>query len=453
MVQIIRAIVPIALAFAIGTTVAVAAPTFADRTETFTLENGLQVVVIPDHRAPIVTHMVWYKVGAADDPPGKSGIAHFLEHLMFKGTRDHPEGEFSDVIKSVGGNENAFTSNDTTAYFQNVARQHLELMMTYEADRMANLVVTDEEIIPERRVVLEERRSRVDNEPSSQLAEAMGATLFQNSGYGTPAIGWAHEIASLDRADAVAFYDRYYTPNNAILIVAGDVTTDEVRRLAEKTYGKVPRRADPPERLRPREPEPLAARTVTFADPRVTQPLVQRAFVVPSYATDPSDEAVALDLLADILGSGPTSRLYRELVAEKGLATTAGASYRSSALGDSQFALYGIPRGEVGLDELMLEIEAVVADVAANGVTDAELDRAKRRVRAGAIFAQDSHASLARMFGTALVTGQSVEDVQHWPADVEAVTAERIMAVAQKYLRTQRSVTGYLVGVPEENPS
>ncbi|MCP4381101.1 MAG: insulinase family protein [Hyphomicrobiales bacterium] len=453
MVQITRAVVPVVLAWAVGIAVANAAPTFADRTETFTLDNGLQVVVIPDHRAPIVTHMVWYKAGAADDPPGKSGIAHFLEHLMFKGTRDHPEGEFSDVINSVGGNENAFTTNDTTAYFQNVAKQHLELMMTFEADRMANLVLTDEAVIPERNVVLEERRSRVDNEPSSQLREAIGATLFQNSGYGTPTIGWAHEIASLDRADAVAFYDRYYTPNNAILIVAGDVTTDEVRRLAEETYGKVPRRADPPERLRPREPEPLASRTVTFADSQVTQPVIQRTFVAPSYATDPSDEAVALDLLADILGSGPTSRLYRELVAEKGVATTAGASYRSSVLGDSQFALFGIPRGDVSLDELMLEIEAVVEDVAANGVTEEELDRAKRRIMAGAVYSQDSHSSLARVFGNALVTGQTVDDVQRWPADVEAVTADRITAVARKYLQTPRSVTGYLVGVSEENPS
>ncbi|MEQ8696047.1 MAG: pitrilysin family protein, partial [Bauldia litoralis] len=276
-----------------GATAGAAPATFADQASTFTLDNGLQVVVIPDHRAPIVTHMIWYRVGAADDIPGKSGIAHFLEHLMFKGTKDHPEGEFSKVITSVGGSENAFTTNDYTAYHQSVAKQHLGLMMEFEADRMANLVLTDEAVLPERNVILEERRSRIDNDPGAQLAEAVGATLFQNSGYGIPTIGWPAEMAALDRDDAIAFYDRYYTPNNAILIVAGDVTEAEVRDLAEATYGKLPRSAEPPEQLRPREPEPLAARTVTLADPRVTQPTVQRSYVVPSYATGEPGEAAA----------------------------------------------------------------------------------------------------------------------------------------------------------------
>lgn len=452
MVIVARAVVPFVLAWAIGTSGGYAA-TFADQVETFTLDNGLQVVVIPDHRAPIVTHMVWYKAGAADDPPGDSGIAHFLEHLMFKGTKDHPEGEFSAVINSVGGNENAFTTDDTTVYHQNVAKQHLGLMMTFEADRMANLVIDDSAVIPERGVILEERRSRIDNEPSAQLGEAIGSTLFQNSGYGTPTIGWAHEMAELDREDALAFYDRYYTPNNAILIVAGDVTVEEVRSLAEQTYGQVARRADPPDRLRPGEPEPLAPRTVTLADPRVTQPVISRTFLAPSYTTGEPGEAVALDLLADILGSGSASRLYRELVAEKGVATSAGAYYRSNVLGDTQFALFGVPRGDVSLDALMVDIEAVVDDLIVNGVTEEELDRAKRRVRAAAVYAQDSHASLARVFGTALVTGQSVEDVQTWPAEVEAVTADQIVDAARKVLDVRRSVTGYLVGAPEENPS
>lgn len=448
-----RIAIPFVLASAIGTAAVAAPAKFAEQTSTFFLDNGLQVVVIPDHRAPIVTHMVWYRVGAADEMPGKSGIAHFLEHLMFKGTRDHPEGEFSDVINSVGGNENAFTTDDYTAYHQTVAKQHLGLMMEFEADRMANLVLTDEAVLPEREVILEERASRMDNEPAAQLNEAVSATLFQNSGYGIPTIGWAHEMATLDRDDAIAFYDRYYTPNNAILIVAGDVTEEEVRTLAEATYGKVARRAEPLERIRPREPEPLAARSVTLSDPRVTQPTVQRTYLAPSYATAEPGEAVALDLLSDILGAGTTSRLYRQLVVDKGVATVAGAYYRSSALGDSRFALYGVPRGDISLDDLMAEIDAVVSEVIEGGVTDEELKRAKHRVIAGAIFAQDNHASLARIFGTSLATGQTVEDVQNWPATLDAVTGEQIVEAARKYLNHRRSVLGYLLGEPDAEPS
>lgn len=445
-----RAAIPLLLVLSMGATAGAAPATFADQASTFTLDNGLQVVVIPDHRAPIVTHMIWYRVGAADDIPGKSGIAHFLEHLMFKGTKDHPEGEFSKVITSVGGSENAFTTNDYTAYHQSVAKQHLGLMMEFEADRMANLVLTDEAVLPERNVILEERRSRVDNDPGTQLAEAVGATLFQNSGYGIPTIGWPDEMAALDRDDAIAFYDRYYTPNNAILIVAGDVTEAEVRDLAEATYGKLPRSAEPPVQLRPREPEPLAARTVTLADPRVTQPTVQRSYVVPSYATGEPGEAAALDILADILGSGATSKLYRQLVVDKGVASVVGAYYQSSALGDTRFVLYGVPRGDAtDLDALMADIDAVLADVVENGVTEEELARAKNRTTAGAIYAQDNHASLARIFGTALATGHTVEDVQNWPARIEAVTAEQVAEAARKYLTVRRSVTGYLVPAPD----
>ena len=184
-----RSVLPLVLIWVMGAAAGAAPKTFADQASTFWLDNGLQVVVIPDHRAPIVTHMVWYKVGAADEMPGKSGIAHFLEHLMFKGTSDHPEGEFSKVIASVGGSENAFTTDDYTVYHQSVAKQHLGLMMEFEADRMANLVLDDAAVLPERKVILEERRSRMDNEPSSQLAEAVGAALFQNSHYGIPTIG------------------------------------------------------------------------------------------------------------------------------------------------------------------------------------------------------------------------------------------------------------------------
>ena len=274
------------------------------------LDNGMQIVVIPDRRAPVVTHMVWYKVGSADEERGKSGIAHFLEHLMFKGTAKYKAGEFSRAVSEIGGNENAFTSSDYTAYYQQVTPEALPRMMEFEADRMRGLVLTDEVVAPERDVVIEERRQRVENNPGAVLAEEIDATLYQNHPYGVPVIGWMQEIEQLDRDDAFAFYDRYYAPNNAILVVAGDVDAAEVRTLAEATYGKVPRGPDLPPRVRAQEPEQNTRRTVSMTDPRVTLPSFQMSFLTPSYASADDGEAEALDLMSEILGGGIRSRLY-----------------------------------------------------------------------------------------------------------------------------------------------
>ena len=215
----------------------------------FKLANGMEVVVIPDHRAPIVTHMVWYKVGSADEPPGKSGIAHFFEHLMFKGTTNHKAGEFDQAVSSIGGNNNAFTSYDYTAFYETVTPPALEEMMGFEADRMRNLILSVEVITTERDVILEERRSRIDNEPDALLDEEVNATLWQNQPYRIPVIGWKQEMEELNRADAIAFYNRYYRPNNAVLVVAGDVQPDAVRDMAERTYGKLEQGPDLPPRV------------------------------------------------------------------------------------------------------------------------------------------------------------------------------------------------------------
>ncbi|MCO6403746.1 insulinase family protein [Aurantimonas endophytica] len=417
----------------------------AAQVSSFTLDNGLQVVVLPDHRAPIVTQMVYYRVGAADEAPGESGIAHFLEHLMFKGTTNHPAGEFSGAVADLGGQENAFTSSDYTGYYQQVPAEALQMVMEFEADRMANLVLSEEAVLPERDVILEERRMRVDNDPSSQLQEIVQATMFLNSPYGTPVIGWRSEMEQLSRDDAIAFYDKYYTPNNAILLVAGDVTEAEVRRLAEETYGKVERRAEPGERVRPVEPEPLAARSVTLSDPRVTQPSVQTLYLVPSDTTAENGEAEALDLLSDILGGGTTSRLYRSLIVDKGIAAQTGAYYGGTALKEGQFAVYGTPRGEANIEEVEAAIEAEIADIVENGVNQEELDRAKNRVRKNVIYLRDSQTAMARRYAAALSTGRTIADVEAWPERIEAVTVEEVNAVARKYLQPQRSVTGYLL--------
>jgi zinc protease len=415
---------------------------------TFTLDNGLEVVVIPDRRSPVVTHMIWYKAGSADETPGVSGIAHFLEHLMFKGTEKNPEGAFSHAVAELGGQENAFTSYDYTSYFQRVAREHLKTVMEFEADRMTGLRLTDDVVNPERDVVLEERRSRVDGDPSSQLGEAIAASLYLNHPYGTPIIGWEHEIEKLDRHDAIAFYERFYTPNNAILVVAGDVSPDEVRDVAEATYGKVARRADPGSRARPREPEPRAARRVSLADPRVTQPSVQRSYLAPSYETAKGDRAYALDLLAQILGGGTTSTLYRALVVEKGIAANAGAWYQGDALDDGRFAIYATPRGSATLAELEVAIDKEIARMAADGPAAAELERAKTRLVADTIYAQDSQATLARIYGASLATGGTVAEVQEWPDRIRAVTADAVRDAARETLDKRRSVTGELLTAP-----
>jgi len=418
----------------------------------FSLDNGLEVVVIQDHRAPVVTHMIWYKAGAAEDPQGHSGVAHFLEHLMFKGTTNHPAGEFSERVAELGGDENAFTSRDYTAYHQTVAREHLGIVMEFEADRMANLVIDDAAIATEREVIIEERRSRIDNEPSGRLAEAVDAALYQNSHYGTPVIGWAHEMATLDRADAAAFYDLYYTPNNAVLVIAGDVAVEEVRRLAEETYGKIARRADPPPRNRPSEPVPLAARTVTLADPQVTLPSIRRAYLVPSYNGAEPGEAAALNVLGEILGGGPTSRLYRKLVVDEAVAASAGAGYSGSALGaEGSFRIYAAPRGDNSLESLEAGIDSVIAALVENGLTFDEVERAKHRIVADTIYARDSQSRLARVFGSALTTGGTIRKVQEWPRTIEGVSADQVLAAAKKYLDIRRSVTGYLINGPEKD--
>jgi zinc protease len=411
----------------------------------FTLPNGLEVVVIPDHRAPVVTHMVWYRVGSADETAGKSGLAHFLEHLMFKGTEKNPQGRFSQVVATIGGQENAFTSADYTGYFQRVPRDKLKEMMEFESDRMTGLVLTDDVVRPELKVVLEEQNMRVANNPAARLGEQMDAALYLNHPYGRPVIGWRQEIEQLDRENALAFYRRFYTPNNAILVVAGDVTADEVRTMANETYAKVPRVAEIKPRIRPQEPVQEAARTVTLADPRVTQPSVSRYYLVPSSTTARPGESEALDLLAHVLGRGSNSRLYQALVVDKGVAVSAGASYDGTALDTTRMSVYATPKPGNSLQQLEQGIDAVLADVVQNGVTPDELERAKSRMIADAVYANDNQRMLAQWYGASLATGATVEQVRTWPDRIRTVTADAIREAAQRWLDKRRSVTGYLI--------
>jgi zinc protease len=411
----------------------------------FTLANGLEVVVVPDHRAPVVTHMIWYKVGAADETPGKSGLAHFLEHLMFKGTARHPGNSFSEAVAAIGGQENAFTSSDYTGFYQRVPREHLKEMMAFEADRITGLVLTDQVVRPELNVVLEEQNMRVANNPNSRLGEQMDAALYLNHPYGRPTIGWRPEIESLDRDDALAFYRRFYTPNNAIVVIAGDVTAEEAKADAEETYGKIAPRAEIAPRQRPKEPPQEAPRTVTLADARVEQPSVNRYYLVPARTTAKGGESEALEILAHVLGSGSNSRLYRALVVEQGVALHAGAYYSGTALDYGRFGVFGTPKPGKTLRDVEVAIDAVLTDVSEHGVTADELDLAKNRLIADAVYAHDNQATLARWYGEALATGQTVDMVREWPDAIRAVTADAVRDAARTWLNRKASVTGYLV--------
>ena len=418
----------------------------AAKVDHFTLPNGLEVVVIPSARAPVVTHMVWYRVGAADEPPGKSGIAHFLEHLMFKGTKKHPAGRFSKAVEAMGGQENAFTSQDYTGYYQRVPSDRLKEVMEFEADRMTGLVLTEDVVRPELNVVLEEQNQRVGNRPAARFNEQIEASLYLNHPYGKPVIGWRHEIQKLTLEDALAFYRRFYTPSNAIVVIAGDVDPAEVKQLAEATYGRIERRSDLGSRLRPQEPPPGAVRSLIYSDPRVEQPRLQRDYLVPSYTSGGAPgEPEALEVLAHLLGSGVNSRLYRALVIDKQLAVDAGAWYQGTMRDKTTFGISLRPRADVTLPRLEQAVDDVIADFIKSDIDPDDLKRAKTKLIADAAFAQDSQARLARWYGTALVTGSTIADVEAWPERIRAVTADAVRAAARKWLDKRRSVTGYLI--------
>jgi zinc protease len=317
--------------------------------------------------------------------------------------------------------------------------------MEFEADRMTGLVLTDENVLPERDVVLEEYNMRVGNSPEGRIGEQVAAALYLNHPYGRPVIGWRQEIEKLNREDALEFYHRFYTPNNAVIVIAGDVTAAEIKTLAEKTYGKVPRVAEVPPRLRPREPAPVAVRQLTMADDHVAQPSLQRSYLVPSTVTATPGEAEALEILSQILGNGETSRLYRALVVEGHVASNAGGWYLGTALDDTRFGVSAIPLPNVTFATVEAAIDAVIADVAEHGVTAAEFERAKTRLIADTVYAEDNQATMARWYGGAITSGETVARVGSWTARLRAATPEQVQEAARKWLDKRRSVTGYLV--------
>ena len=412
--------------------------------ESFTLGNGLQVIVLPNHRVPAVTQMVWYKTGAADDPRSKSGIAHFLEHLMFKGTRANPGAAFSALIAQNGGRDNAFTTEDYTVFHETVAKDRLDLAMRLEADRMTGLVLDDAAVLPERDVILEERRMRIDNDPSALLREQLIAGLYLNASYHNPTIGWEHEMRGLGTADALAFYRDWYAPNNAILIVAGDVETAEVRVLAEHHFGPLAARSVPP-RLRLEEPPHYAAIRLEMKSPRAAQPSWRRFYLAPSYRAGATQHVYALQILAEILAGSADSRLHKALVLDKKLALSVGAGYSPSALGLAEFGVYATPKPGVAIADIEAAVEAELHRLLEHGVEAEEVAQAARRMQASAIYSQDSLSGPANIVGTALAIGRSLDEVAAWPDKLGAVTPAEVAAAARAVLVERNSATGILL--------
>jgi zinc protease len=420
--------------------------TQAEEVTTYQLDNGMDVVVIEDHRAPVVVHMLWYRAGSADEPVGSSGVAHYLEHLLFKATDTVESGEFQRVVAENGGSDNAFTSYDYTGYFQRVAADRLPLMMQYEADRMNNLVLTEEDIVSELGVILEERNQRTENSPNALAREQMRASQFLNHRYGVPIIGWKHEMETLDMDDALSFYDLYYSPNNAILVVAGDVQPDEVLALAQEHYGPIPMEPDLPERFRTQEPPQTAERRLIFEDPRVAQPYITRSYLAPERDAGAQEDAAALTYLADLLGGSPfASALGIALQFETSIAVYAGAYYDGLNLDDGTFGFTVVPSDGVSLQEAEDAMDAAIVDFLAAGIDPERMEALRTQLKAGEIYARDNVGGLARRYGVALTSGLTVQDVQAWPDILQAVTAEDVLAVAERVLDRNQSVTGWVI--------
>ncbi|MDE0852225.1 pitrilysin family protein [Yoonia sp.] len=425
--------------------------TAEDAVTTFTLDNGMDVVVIEDNRAPVVTHMVWYKTGSADEPVGASGVAHFLEHLLFKATDVLEAGEFSATVAANGGSDNAFTSYDYTGYFQRIAADRLELMMQMESNRMNNLRITEADIETERQVVLEERNQRTENNAGALAREQFRAALYQNHRYGVPIIGWKHEMEQLSLDDALDFYDLYYSPNNAILVVAGDVDPDAVRALAETYYGVIPAEPNLPERIRPEEPPQRAERRITYVDQRVSQPYLTRSYLAPERDAGAQEEAAALVYLADLLGgSSFTSVLGIALQFETQKAVYSGAGYSGLSLDDTSFSISVAPAEGVSLSEVEAAMDAAIAAFLEAPIDEDRMTSIRTQMRASEIYALDNVAGIARRYGAALTQGLTIQDVQDWPKILQSVTAEDVKAVATKVLNRDQAVTGWVVSSQEE---
>ena len=417
----------------------------------FSLENGMRVVVVEDHRAPVVTHMVWYRAGASDENSGKSGIAHLLEHLLFKETENVENGEFSKTVAALGGSDNAFTSQDYTAYYQRVSKQYLDLMMYYESDRMKNLKISELDFNTEVKVVIEERSQRTDSKPGALFNEQNMASLYLNHPYGVPIVGWRHELDDLVLEDAIDFYKTYYSPNNAILIVSGDVDPKNVQILANKFYGSLENTIYLDVRKRPAEPPQIVERRLIFEDERVSQPYITRTYLAAERDPGQQREAAALTLLADLIGSdGIQSILGKTLQLDNKKAIYTNAYYNGLSYDDTNFSLIVVPNNDVTLLSIEVELDKVINTFISNGIDEDHLERIKFQYKAQQIYSLDSAYSQARRFGVALTSGLTIEDVLAWPKTIQDIKSAEILAAAVSLFKKESSVTGWIRNPFEE---
>lgn len=420
--------------------------------EHFTLSNGMEVVVIPNHTVPAVNHMVWYRVGAADEPEGKSGLAHFLEHLMFRGTKKIPAGEFSPRIERLGGDDNAFTGADFTAYFQKIAKEHLALVMDMEADRMQNLQLKQAEIERERQVILEERQTRVESDVQGTLAEQMQLQLLQRHPYRNPIIGWEHELNAITAEDIRLFYKQHYNPANAYLVVSGDITARELKPLAEKTYGRIPA-GQQAARHWLKEPAQMSSRKLTLRHPQARQPLWARSYLAPSYNDPEPRQADALLLLWYLLGAEKTGLLYQELVEKQKLATGVDASYNPNQRGPATFGLGVQPATGADLHAIEISVDSILNNIAASGVDAERLEHARRAMTAWRIYSQEGLQSMAFSIGMLMAAGLNADHYLGYSDRINAVTADDVKHAAAAVLRAEHSVTATVEPASEDAPA
>jgi zinc protease len=421
------------------------------KAEQFTLANGLTLIVKPDRRAPTAVHMMWVRVGAMDEVDGTSGVAHVLEHMMFKGTANMKPGEYSRRVAALGGRENAFTTRDATGYFQQIPNDKLEEVMRLEADRFASNQWADEEFVRELEVVKEERRQRTEDVPRSMLYEQMSAVIYQASPYRRPVVGWMSDLDAMTAQDAREFYRRWYVPANAAVVVAGDVEPQAVRRLAEKYYGALQARPVPPRKPRT-EPEQAGMRRLEFKAP-AEQAYVGLAFKVPQLASfdagSDNDDALALTVLSAVLDGYTGARLDRALTqGPNRLADSVGASNGLWGRGPQLFHLSGVPAPGKTPAEVEAALRAEVARVARDGVTEAELQRVKTRWIASEVYKLDSVMNQARELGGAWIMGLPLDTGERLIARLRAISAEQVKAVAAKYFGDDRLTVGVLKPLP-----
>lgn len=428
--------------------------------ERFTLRNGLHVVVMPNHRIPAVSHILFVRAGGADDPYGKSGLAHYLEHLMFSGTKAYPEGEYDRAVNRVGGNQNAYTTRDYTAYYATVPKDALEQVMAMEADRLQSMEITEAHAAREKKVVSEERNTRVENSPVALFSEQVDAITFLNHPYAQPLIGWAEDIATYSPGDARQFFKRYYRASNMVLVVAGDVTVNEVRRKAQHYYGGLPS-GEAVKRVWPKEPPLRLTRTAEMEDARAQQPRLLRQYTAPSAMEGDTAQAMPLALFTQYLGGGSTSLLYRQLVLEQKLANHVSASYDPLDRGPALVRIWAVPAEGVSLKTLERALDGVLEEALGALPDEADLARAKTQWKADAVYAQDGLTPLAQLIGQLIMIGKDEQYFYEWREMIDAVTAGQMLEAAQQVMNPTRRVTGYLtpssmqpaMAEPEEEPT